>query len=248
MSPVKFGFAVASAALSLGVAPALATTISVAEFSTSSFDALVATGTFGGEDFETLGTTLGEGEVGIDFATSVGTFNTLGGTGGGGTVSGLPGNTGTELALRDGNVFGRVNTVPTGGSWYLDSNDTQGIHWDVATGDLFNTVIFTLVDGSDTGAYLRISTDGESYEQRVGGKLANGNASIVVVSFGAEMSTALIELGNYTSNGSDMRTNDGFSIDGLRVGNVAPVPLPATGLLLAGALGFAGWRARKQRG
>lgn len=245
MTLIKHGFLAATAALCLGAAPALATSISVAEFSTSSFDALVASGTFGGEDFETLGASLGEGEVGSDFATAVGTFNTLGGTGSGGTVSGLPGNTGTELALRDGNVYGRVNTVPTDGTWYLDSNDTQGIGWDVSTGDMFNTVIFTLVDGSDTGAYLRISADGETHEQRVGGQLANGNASIVVVSFDTSMSNAVIELGNYTSSGSDMRTNDGFSIDGLRVG-ATPVPLPASGLLLAGALGFGGWRARRK--
>lgn len=244
-----------AAALCLGAMPALATSITVEQFSPVAFDIIVGSGTFPGEeDFETLGGSLGEGEVGANFATSVGTFNTLGGTGTGGTVSGLSGNSGAELALRDGNTYGRVNTVPTGGTWYLDSNDTYGMSWDVDTGSAFNTVVFTLVDGSDTGAFLRISADGANYEQRVGGKLPNGNASIVVVSFSSLMNDALIEIGNYTGT-NELRTNDGFSVDGLRVGvlnnlnNPSPVPLPASGLLLAGALGVAGWRARhKARG
>jgi hypothetical protein len=254
-TPLKTTLFAATAALCLGAMPALAASISVQEFSTSAFGVVIGAGTYpAGEDFETLGAALGEGEVGTDFATAVGTFNTLGGTGSGGTVNGLPGNSGTELALRDGDTHGRVNTVPTGGSWYLDSNDTHGMSWDVSTGASFDTVVFTLIDGSDTGAFLRISAEGASYEQRVGGALANGNASIVVVSFGQMMSAALIEIGNYTSNDA-MHLNDGFAVDGMRVGvagagpnNPSPVPLPASGLLLAGALGLAGWRARKSRG
>lgn len=253
MTPNTTTLVAATAVALFGALPAMAASISVQEFSTTSFDFVVGSGAFpAGEDFETLGQSMGEGEVGSDFATSVGTFNTLGGTGSGGTVTGLGGNTGEELALRDGDTYGRVNTVPTSGVWYLDSNDTNGMAWDVETGSAFDTVVFTLVDGSDTGAYLRISAGTASYEQRVGNALSNGNASIVVVSFGAMMDSALIEIGNYTGSNA-LRTNDGFSIDGLRVGtmedpqNPSPIPLPASGLLLAGALGFAGWRGRKAR-
>lgn len=246
----------AAVAVVLPMVPAFAASIAVTEYNPAIFAIVEGTISHTGEDFETLGSTLGEGEVGSDFGTAVGTFNTLGGTGTGGTVSNLSGNTGTELALRDGNTYGRYNTQPLDGDWYLDSNDTYGIDWDVSTGSTFNTVIFTLVDGSDTGAYLKISTDGETYEQRVGGKLSNGNASIVVVSFDTLVSGASIEIGNYTSDGSTLRTNDGFAIDGLRVGTdnrliqnpPAPVPLPASGLLLIGALAATGLRARMRRG
>lgn len=252
----KTSLVAAALAVAVPMAPAFAASIAVTEYNPAVFSIVEGTIASTGEDFETLGANLGEGEVGSNFSTAVGTFNTLGGTGTGGTVSNLPGNTGTELALRDGNTYGRYNTQPLDGDWYLDSNDTYGIDWDVSTGSTFNTVIFTLVDGSDTGAFLRITSEGDTFEQRVGGKLSNGNASIVVVSFDTLVSDAVIEIGNYTSDGTTLRTNDGFAIDGLRVGTdnrliqepPAPVPLPASGLLLIGALAATGWRARKRQG
>lgn len=252
----KSSLLAAAVAIVLPMAPAFAASIAVSEYNPGVFDLVDNSITATGENFETLGSNLGEGEVGSNFSTAVGTFNTLGGTGTGGTVSGLPGNTGTELALRDGNTYGRYNTQPLDGDWYLDSNDTYGIDWDVSTGSTFNTVVFTLVDGSDTGAFLRITSDGDTFEQRVGGKLSNGNASIVVVSFDTLVNDAVIEIGNYNSSGTSLRTNDGFAIDGLRVGTdnrlvqdpPAPVPLPASGLLLIGALAATGWRARKRQG
>ncbi len=237
----------ASCAIALFAASAHAATISVSVFDAVAYNLSFGTGKNVGEDFEQLGSDNGEGEVNNGFATAVGTFSTLGGTGTGGTVSGLPGNTGTKLALREGNVFGRTNATPTVGSWFLDSNDTWGMAWDLslAGGAAFNKVMFVLSDGSDVGAYLRISTGSDSLELRTGGKLPNGNQSLVMIDFGAAITSAEILLGNYkTSGGNTFFRNDGFSIDGIQV---AAVPLPASLLLFGSALAGLGAVARRRR-
>ncbi|GFE52193.1 hypothetical protein So717_39460 [Roseobacter cerasinus] len=224
-----------------------------ATITVSTFDAATYNGAFGitdniGEDFEALGQSRGEGEVGASLATSVGTFTSLGGTGTGGSVIG----TGTQLALRDGTVFGRQNVVPLGGSWFLDSNDTWGISWSLNTGTLFDRVSFVINDASDVGAFLRITAGNDTKELRTGGRLPNGNARTVEIDFGQAVSSAEITLGNFfTSGGDRFRLNDGFSIDGIAVASVpdgnedpAPVPLPASVLLLGAALGGLGWAGR----
>ena len=178
------------------------------------------------EDFEALGSANGAGEVANGFSTAVGTFSTLGGVGSGGTVTGLPGNSGSMLALRDGSVFGRQNISPDGGSWFLDSNDTWGLSWDVALagGKAFDKLMFALSDASDVGAFLRISTGSDSFEVRTGGKLSDGNTKLVTIDFGAPTTFASLTLANYTTSGGNVAfLNDGFSIDGIQV---AAVPLP----------------------
>ncbi|MCU4653570.1 VPLPA-CTERM sorting domain-containing protein [Roseibacterium sp. SDUM158016] len=222
---------------------ASATTISL--HSAGSYGALVGSGPQIVEDFEGFGA-LGEGEVGSNFSTDVGTFNTLGGTGSGGTVTGLSGNTGTELALRDGNTFRRVNTTP-GGRWYLDSNDTWGMSWEVSTGSMFSRIVFTLADGSDAGGWLAIISEGIRVEQRTNGRLGDGNIATVVVDFGRAVSSALITIGNYSGSGSQgFVRNDGFSVDDISV-NIAPVPLPAgLPLLLAGLGGLVALGRRRK--
>lgn len=228
--------------------------VNAATITVSTFDAGSYNGGFGapgnvGEDFEQLGGSRGEGEVGPALSTSVGTFKSLGGTGSGGSVIG----SGTELALRDGKVFGRKNTVPQGGSWFLDSNDTWGMNWAVSTGGLFSRLSFVLNDGSDQGAFLRIVAGGISKELRTGGKLPNGNARTVEIDFGQAVSSAEIVLGNFfTSGGDRYKLNDGFSIDGIAVTSVNdnnqpdPVPLPASVLLLGAAVGGLGWAGRRK--
>ncbi|MDW3224989.1 MAG: VPLPA-CTERM sorting domain-containing protein [Paracoccaceae bacterium] len=235
----------------LGKAMVLATTFAcawganAATISVQSFDAALYNSSFNtsggsGEDFESLGATLGEGEVGPIFSTTVGTFESLGGTGSGGSVIG----SGTELALRDGSLFGRSNTVPQGGSWYLDSNDTWGIKWMVDVGGAFSRISFVINDASDAGAFLRIDAGGTSEELRTGGALANGNARAVVIDFGQKVTSAEITLGNFSAFGGDeFRRNDGFSIDGI---DVAIVPLPASILLLGAAIGGLGWAGRRK--
>ncbi|MEM6610269.1 MAG: VPLPA-CTERM sorting domain-containing protein [Pseudomonadota bacterium] len=229
----------------LPVTGALAASIHATDFTQAAYNAATSGGTFVGLDFEAEGDAAGEGEVGPALVTHVGTFTTMGGTGSGGTVSGLPGNTGTELALRDGNTYGRVDTV--GGRWYLDSNDTYGILWNADLGGaLFKSLTFVLTDGSDVGAYLRVSAAGSDYELRSGGRLPNGYSSLVTITFEDYVQSALVELVNYTtSGGTALRRNDGFSIDGVQV-ELAPVPLPAAGLMLvAGLGGLAALRRRK---
>lgn len=217
-----------------------ATTISVSTFDAGSYNSSFGAAGNLGEDFETLGATLGEGEVGSSLSTSVGSFESLGGTGNGGSVIG----SGTELALRDGSLFGRTNTVPQGGTWFLDSNDTWGIKWSVNTGSLFDKLSFVINDGSDQGAFLRIVAGGESKELRTGGRLPNGNARTVEIDFGQRVSSAEIVLGNFfTSGGQRFKSNDGFSIDGIAV---AAVPLPASVILLGAAIGGLGWAGRRK--
>ncbi|WP_299676282.1 VPLPA-CTERM sorting domain-containing protein [uncultured Roseobacter sp.] len=219
---------------------ASATTIKVSTFDAGSYNSSFGGPNATGEDFETLGANMGEGEVGASLGTAVGTFESLGGTGTGGSVIG----TGTELALRDGKLFGRQNTVPQGGSWFLDSNDTWGMKWDVETGGLFNKLTFVVNDGSDVGAFLRIIAGGETKELRTGGKLPNGNARLVQIKFGEHIDSAEIILGNFfTSGGDRYKLNDGFSIDGIEV---SAVPLPASVLLLGAAMGGLGWAGRRK--
>lgn len=232
--------ACAVAAATTFASSAYAATISISTFDTGSYNSSFGTPGNSGEDFEALGGSLGEGEVGTSFSTAVGTFQSLGGVGSGGSVTG----SGTELALRDGRLFGRENTVPQGGSWFLDSNDTWGIKWTVDIGAAFDKLSFVINDGSDQGAFLRILAGGSSQELRTGGRLPNGNAQTVVIDFGAQISSAEIILGNYsTSGGERFKLNDGFSIDGIQV---AAVPLPASVLLLGAAIGGLGWAGRRK--
>ncbi|MEM6310332.1 MAG: VPLPA-CTERM sorting domain-containing protein [Pseudomonadota bacterium] len=231
----------------------LATAAGASSITVTTLDATAHNVNFGaapniGEDFEALGALMGEGEVGASLLTAVGSITHIaGGTGSGGTVSNLSGNTGTQLALRDGNVYGRDNTTPGTGAWFLDSNDTFGMVWDVALAgsQAFNSLSFTLSDASDTGAYLRVESEGMTYETRTGGKLGNGNELLVTIDFGQAVTSAEVILGNFTSSGGDKRKlNDGFSIDGLQV---AAVPVPASVLLFGTAFAGFGVIARRKK-
>lgn len=238
---------VTTGVLAFLVTTANAATISVSVFDASTYNPSFASGNNVGEDFEDLGDTFGEGEVANGFQTAVGTFSAIGGVGSGGTVTGLPENTGTLLALRDGDVFGRVNTTPTGGNWFLDSNDTWGMDWTVGLSNAtaFTSLMFTLTDGSDTGAFLRIIAGDDVYTQRVNGRLSNGNKSVVLIDFGGAVTSADIRIGNFSSNDSGaFFRNDGFSVDGIQV---SAVPLPAGLLLLGSALAGLGILRRRRQ-
>lgn len=230
--------------VALACSASMAATISVSSFDPGAYATQIAHGAFVGEDFESAGAAAGEGEVGPALTLDTGVFASLGGVGTGGTVRNLAGNTGTQLALRDGTTFGRRDAI--GGRWYLDSNDTYGIGWDVTSPIAFDTVMFVLADGSDAGGFLRIVVDGvSSFEQRTGDRLANGLEQLVTVRFDQVVQSARIEMANFDSTGSRLRRNDGFSIDAIHVG-LASVPLPPTGALLAaGIVGLWAWRRRQ---
>lgn len=248
---IAFKTTLAAAAIALAAGSAFAATVSVSVNPTVNPVGDMATLTAGWksvtQDFEDLGKTRGEKEVGPSLATNVGTFTSLGGKGTGGTVTGLPGNKGTELTLRDEDVFGRKNVAPTDGAWFLDSNDTWGISWNVALegGQKFNKLIFALTDATDMGAYLRVSVGG--IVQTVISGLSNAETKLVVIDFGDWVSSATIDLGNFTkSTKGKYKKDDGFSLDGIEV-SIAAVPLPAGMLLLGSALAGFGVVARRRK-
>ena len=227
---------------------ASATTIDIGAFSASALASasgdLVNLAT---EDFEALGAANGVGEVAVGTAlsTNVGQFETGGGVGTGGTVSGLAGNTGQNVALRNGNVFGR-SSVDGNGGFFLDSNDTFGIGWTVNTGAAFDTILFTLRDASEF-SFLRITVNGVSAEQRVDAAFADGATSLVEINLAQSVQSLRVDLLNYTSFAGGNATNDGFSIDNIAVG-LAAVPVPAgMPLLLAGAGVFAVSRRKTRK-
>lgn len=256
--------AVATGFLAFFAGSALAGTVSVNIKDPSQYGTLTSGWNSVGQDFEALGANGGRREVGgigTPLVTNVGSFQTIGGTGSGGTVKDpgnntTPTNTGKQLALRDGTVYGRKNVVPTPGSWFLDSNDTHGMKWDVSLGGtLFNKLIFALTDATDVGAFLRIIVNGEVETVLNKNVYTNGTTKLVMVDFGEAVKSATIILGNYAfasaptcvttarMNCTDKPfINDGFSIDGIQV---SAVPLPAGILLLGTAL--AGFGAMKRR-
>lgn len=219
-------------------APAFAATISVTSFTKPAYDSAVGSMNKAVvQNFE--GTT--EGMVGASYSTNVGTFSSLGGTGSGGTVTDYDGfaNDGTELTLRDGNVYGRTSTTKTltgnaGDDMFLDSNDTKGIAWDVSLGgSLFNRLVFTLTDATDVGAIMTIKF-GDTVLDVLSG-LKNAETMLVEIDFGMKLTSASIFFTN-------SRINDGLSLDDIAV---SEVPLPASALLLLGGLGgLAAFRRR----
>jgi hypothetical protein len=216
--------AVLSAALS---GPAFAVSVQVTTFSPSAYAAELGNLEIvrAQETFEGVAT----GEKSGPLSTAVGFFETLGGVGSGGTVSGTPGNTGTGLFVRDTPTFGRKNTTP-GGSVFLDSNDTFGMRWTVGGVGLFDSLLFSLSDVGDSGGNLSIAADGVVMRTILKGR-SGSLTDLVLISFGDFVDTATITL-------EKDKLNDGFAIDDVVVGaSVAPVPLPPAGLALLAGLG-----------
>lgn len=227
-----------AAALSLAAGAASAASIKVETYSQEAYEAYLSGKTSIVEDFENI---VPSSRQVSPVVTAVGTFDTLGGKGTGTSVIG----DGTKLAVRTegDNHSGRRNTTP-GGQFYLDTNDTFGLKWDVSfmNGASFDSVAFSLTDAADNGARLVISAMGDVLDTLI--NEPNMNQKFVVVSFEDMIDSAMIKLTN-TNGGGKPKTNDGFSIDDATV-SVAAVPLPAAGLLLMGALGALGLRGRRK--
>lgn len=216
-----------AALCSVFAGPVLAASISVSDFSAAAYNAAVSGDAYTTESFEGYD----ERNLSIGEATSVGTFSTLGGPGTGLTVSRASfANDGSLLAIREGHVFGRKSTtsVLTGNASddkFLDSNDTLGIFWEVATGSQFDRIVLTLSDAVDRGAVLTIGVVGMGSIDLSG--FGNGTQKLVEIDFGQAVSSASVFFRN---NG----INDGFSLDDIAV---SQVPLPASFLMLLGGLG-----------
>lgn len=239
-------FNVAAIALAFGIGGAAhGATITLEKFTISGWESASSGGVF--EDFENAtdanrtfagppvrssgGNEYGELDASGYFSPNVGIFQTLGGIGTGTTCTDLldRGSAGcTQIALQyDPGINGQGNVLPETGFWSVNSADTYGISWQARRGDggMFQRVAFALTDPADTGdKRLEISVGGSS---KTWEDLEDGETWLAVITLDAPTDAATI----------DIRTSlrDGVTLDGAAI---APVPLPATVLMLLGALGM----------
>lgn len=174
--------------------------------------------------------------------SNVGTFTGFGGH---------PANPGGSQVDPRGEIVVRTNTPNPfrrfdveGGSNWLDSNDLNGIQWDIPGASslpALRKLAFFLTDVDDVGSVnFEISADGTMFDSiltGLQGRQTNGTLNLVTLSFSESVSDLQIRM--------TAGVGDGFGIDGIRV---AAVPLPAAGLMLLGAIGGLGaMRMRKRK-
>jgi hypothetical protein len=165
--------------------------------------------------------------------TAVGSFTPFGKTGSGNSVVG----DGGKLQVRNDNHmrWGRYN--PDGsrglqpGNW-LDSNDNRGIKWRISGLGEFDALGFFVGDVADVGGKFSIKVGDTLYRNLAdGARLKNGNIYFVRILLSEVVDKLTIKLMHDIPN-------DGFSVDGLVVGKVAPIPLPPALLLMLPAFGL----------
>ncbi|MGP1358537.1 VPLPA-CTERM sorting domain-containing protein [Roseicyclus sp.] len=237
--------------LALGTASANAVSITFEEFTAAGFSAATENAVV--EDFENAtnqnrsfagipprnlaGNQYGELDDFGYMSPLVGNFRSIGGVGTGTTCANLLdlGPAGcNQIALQyDPGINGQLNILPENGFWSLNSADTLGIRWraQLQGGGLFNRLAFAIDDPADAGQkILDIFVDGALVLTRT--NLPDAARWLAVIDFDTPVDLALI----------DIRTSerDGFTLDGASISaaNIAPVPLPASGLLLLGGLGL----------
>lgn len=183
--------------------------------------------------------------------TAVGDFSVSPGSlsGSGGTVTDPnPNLDGSQLAVRNGNVYGRTDSTADifpldlpRADQFLDSNDVSEMEWDVSVaGDLaFNTLFWVMSDATDVGALLTIVAGADEATFDLGPNLSNANKQIVKVTFDSFVTSASVVFDN-------SKRNDGLSIDDVVVG-ISPVPLPASLVFLGAGLAGLGVMGRKRR-
>ena len=227
----------------LSAIPAAAASITVGTFDVTDYNNATSLGVLATEDFEGFS----ESNVANGVNTAVGSFSSIGGVGSGGTVSNAGfANDGSLLAMRDDKVYGRHSTTrlltgDVADDMFLDSNDTQGIQWDVSLGgSMFNALVLTLTDAADTGAIMEIVVGGTSYSFD---RLKDGNHKTVIIKLDEMVSSTSVFFKNLNGKGG-LRTNDGFSLDDIAV---AAVPLPASALLLLAGIGGMGALGRRKK-
>lgn len=246
----------AAAGLALGLATAGHTStigVTFEAFDPTNWSSAVGSGVF--EDFENAtdanrqfegvprdegGNLFGELDDNGFRSDTVGHFTTLGGIGGGSTCTdnlNLSGSNCDQIALQfDPGLNGQGNVLPDDGFWSLNSADTFGIGWTAERGDggMFQRIVFALTDPADTGGQsldISLSLDGTNFESLVQeNSLPDGAEWLVVLDLPAPTDLAYIEIRTEQGNPGF----DGFTIDGTAL---APIPLPASALLLLGGVG-----------
>ena len=181
-------------------------------------------------------------------STAVGTFTTV--------ASSRPGRSAlgptNESVVRNDAAFtfSRFNTT-SGGTKWLDSNDNKSVVLDITGTGTANAIAFFLTDVEDVGGLgFTIAADGGSgfstvynIQDEVTSNLADGNLILALIDFG---------IGNLASDyivSLSIDERDGFGVDDIVAGSteeVNPVPIPASWLLLMGAVGGLGL-ARRMR-
>ena len=176
--------------------------------------------------------------------TKVGSFTSITDLGHGAGHSVINGGAGLEVRGDNDMAWGRYNAdelAPGIGGEWLDSNDTQGMRWDIAGLGKFNTLSFFLIDAADVGAQFSIKVGDTLFSQILGagGRTLDGNIQLVTILLDSTVDSLSVALFND-------RLNDGFGVDGVMVAHVAPVPVPpAAALLVSGILAFGAFRRRR---
>ena len=168
----------------------------------------------------------------------VGVFRGLGGTGNG--LSAIEG--GTEIQIRKGNNFGRINVLDPGGN-FLDSNDTEGFSWEFGNFDGLREAAAFITDPNDNGGLLRVDLeiDGDTVW---GGSIADSVPGDSRWLLTADLTGIA---GDWTSAKFIFTSavNDGIGISNA---TLSAIPLPAPILMLLSGIGVLGgisWRKRQ---
>lgn len=193
----------------------------------------------------TVTTLPGAPAGGTPIALTVQDFDRIGNCGGGGSVVG---NGCSAIVKTDPNApdaFGRFDPL---GDYWIDSQDINELKWTVRSPTAFTALTFALTDAHDQrNSFFTMSfDDGGSWTSiwDVATQQSNANLYWLSVDFAQSLTEVSFLFSTKVTPGFD-----GYGISALTVSPaLAPVPVPAAGLLLvSGAMLMAGLRRRKNR-
>lgn len=233
----------------VGALPSAAATVSIAydsfdlgapDAARAAYEAHVAGAAWRkAEDFESFPSWDGRNGTENSVATAAGTIAGVSPRPGSGRTA-INGGEGLEVrdtALHSAADFtakwGRQNMSAGGKNW-LDSNDLKQMVWTIDADSgfgKFDRLSYFLTDVGDirgTDFTVTVSAGGTEATTHIT-RQANGTINLVRILLDGFVDKATVTM---TSN-----VNDGFGIDDLTVAQVAPIPLPATGLLLCAGIG-----------